>query len=143
MLETLQVITNVLLVIATLMIAYATYLMYTATRKVTLLAHKPVVIAWLREPEKGRGIYVQSIGNGTAFNGTVVCRTASGEARYEFTRLWVGQRYEHPIAGQPSLVIGPNDREMEVIMNYQDIDGNKYDNRITIDLFSQVELTQV
>jgi hypothetical protein len=136
-------LTNILLVIATFFVGFATYQSYKATKAITLLQHKPVVIAWLREPKKGRGIYVQSVGNGTAFNGNVSCKTNSGSVNYPFTRMWVGQVYEYPIEGQPALPIGANDKTLTIELTYEDIDGNPYRNEISTDLSSQVELGQV
>lgn len=132
---------TILLFIATLLIAAATFLMYGATRKVAAATKtvsdtsiKPMVFSWLREPEKGVGIYVQNAGFRHAWNRKINCVTSAGATQYGFTRLFPCQTYEYPIAGQPELKIARTDQELIVQIEYEDMNRKKYEDVRTLSL---------
>lgn len=108
-----------------------------ATRYVGELGIQPLVYAYIRPARAyteelrrtngwrpGVGIFIQSIGNGPALNGTIRC-TLNGENQqrtYDMTfgRLIPGQIYTYPSRDQPNLEIRPSDKELLIDIEYDD-----------------------
>ena len=91
---------------------------------------RPKVFAYLREPEKGLGLYIENAGYEVAWNGKIICKSSKGSAEYGFTRMYPFSRYEYPEKDKDCLKdllkLSRSDKKITVEITYQDVYGEEY-----------------
>lgn len=94
---------------------------------------RPKVFAYLRESEKGLGLYIENAGYEVAWNGKIICKSSRGSAEYGFTRMYPFWRYEYPEKEKgedylkESLKLTRSDKKITVEISYQDVYGEEYE----------------
>ena len=148
-----------------ILMVYVTAKSVEATKYVGELGIKPLVIAYIRPARAfseemrqihgwmpGVGIFVESIGNGPALNGKIMCtlRGEKEERIYEmnFGRMRPGQRYTYPSISQPNLEIKDTDKELVIEIEYDDAIRKHHKEEPTIieiieDFFKKINNDQV
>lgn len=126
-------VATVAVAIATIAVFYATLKVAEATRAVAKSSDivgqsqiRPFLWAYLREKEKGLGIYVRNDGFGTSDWGKVTIQTLSGFIPYPLAPIMAHTAREIPQGEQPKISLSGSEKVVTVSIEYADVNGRPY-----------------